>query len=59
MLRASSGNGLLDLGPLNNEVIQRLRLNGRSASKFYGVSAELDSRLDDVAIGLFVVEDVP
>ena len=59
MLRASSGDELLDLGPLSNEVSQRLRLNGRPTSKFYGISAELDCPLDDAAIGLFVVEDVP
>ena len=28
-------------------------------SEFDGVSAKLDSPLDDMAIGLFVVEDVP
>ena len=59
MLEASSGDGLLDLGPLSDEVSQRLRLNGRRGSEFYGISAELDYPLDDVAIGLFVMEDVP
>ena len=59
MLGASSGDGLLDLGPLSNEVSQRLRLNGRPTSKFYGISVELDYPLDDVAISLFVMEHVP
>ena len=59
VLEASNGDGLLDLGPLSDEVSQCLRLNSRTASKFYGVSAELDCPLDDVAIGLFVTEDVP
>ena len=59
VLKASSGDGLLDLGPLSDEVSQRLRLNGRPASEFYGRSAELNCPLDDVAIGLFVMEDVP
>ena len=59
VLGASSGDGLLNLGPLNDEIDKRLRLDGRPASKFDGVSAELDSPLDDVAIGLFVAENVP
>ena len=59
MLGASSGDGLLDLGPLNDEVSQRLRLNGRPASEFYGISVELDCPLDDATIGLFDMEDVP
>ena len=42
VLGASSGDGLLDLGPLSDEVSQRLRLNGRPTSEFYGISAELD-----------------
>ena len=49
----------MDLGPLSDEISERLRLDGRPASKFDGVSAELDSPLDDAAIGLFVVENVP
>ena len=59
MLGASSRDGLLDLGPLSDEINQHLRLNSRPASKFNGVSVELDSPLDDIAIGLFVMEDVP
>ena len=59
VLGASDGDGLLDLGPLSDEVSQRLRLNGRPASEFYGISAELDCPLDDVAIGLFVMGDIP
>ena len=59
MLGASSGDGLLDLSPLNDKVRQHLRLNSSPASEFDGVSAELDNPLDDAAIGLFVVEDVP
>ena len=59
MLRASSGEGLLDLGPLSDEISKCLRLDGRPASEFDGVSAKLDSPLDDAAIGLFVAEDVP
>ena len=49
----------MDLGPLSDEISKRLRLDCRPASKFSGVSAELDSPLDDAAIGLFVMEDVP
>ena len=59
MLGASSGDGLLDLSPLSDEVNQRLRLNGRSAPEFNGISVELDYTLDDATIGLFVAEDVP
>ena len=59
VLGASSGDGLLDLGPLSDEISQHLRLNSRPASEFNGVSAELDSPLDDTAIGLFVAEDAP
>ena len=59
MLGASSGDGLLDLGPLNDEISKHLRLDGRTASEFNRVSAELDNPLDDTAVGLFVVEDVP
>ena len=59
MLRASSGNGLLDLHPLSDEISERLRLDGRPASEFDGVSAELNSPLDDAAIGLFIAENVP
>ena len=58
VLRASSGYGFLDLGPLSDEVTKRLRLDGRSASKFNGVSAELDSPLDDTTIGLFIVKNI-
>ena len=36
-----------------------LRLDRRPASEFNGVSAELDSPLDDTAVGLFVMKDVP
>ena len=59
VLRASSGDGILDLGPLSDEISELLRLDRRPASKFNGVSAELDSPLDDAAIGLFVAENVP
>ena len=59
VLGASSGDGLLNLGPLSDEISKRLRLDGRPASEFNRVSAELDNPLDDTAIGLFVVEDVP
>ena len=52
VLGASSGDGLLNLGPLSDEIGKRLRLDGRSTSEFDGVSAELDSPLDDTAIGL-------
>ena len=58
VLRASSGDGLLNLGPLGDEISKYLRLDGRPTSEFNGVSAELDSPLDDVAIGLFVAENV-
>ena len=59
VLGASSRDGLLDLGPLSDEISKRLRLDRRPASEFNGVSAELDNPLDDTAIGLFVAEDVP
>ena len=59
MLGASSSDGLLDLGQLSDEISKRLRLDRRPASKFNSVSAELDSLLDDMAIGFFVMEDVP
>ena len=59
VLEASSGDGLLNLGPLSNEISERLRLDGRPVSEFNGVSAELNSPLDDAAIGLFVAENVP
>ena len=59
VLEAGGGNGLLDLGPLNNEINKRLRLDGRPTSEFNRVSAKLDSPLDDTAVGLFVAENVP
>ena len=59
VLEAGGGDGLLDLGPLSDEISERLRLDGRPASEFDGGSAKLDSPLDDAAIGLFVAEDVP
>ena len=58
VLGASGGDGLLDLSPLSDEISKRLRLDRRPASEFNGVSAELDSPLDNMAIGLFVTEDV-
>ena len=59
VLGACGGDGLLNLDPLSNEISKRLRLVRRPASEFNGVSAELDSPLDDTAVGLFVTEDVP
>ena len=59
MLEAGSGDGILNLGPLSDEISERLRLDGRPTSEFNGVSVELDSPLDDTAVGLLVVEDVP
>ena len=59
VLGASSGDGLLNLGPHSDEISKRLRLDGRPASEFNGVSAKLDITLDDVAVGLFVAENVP
>ena len=59
MLGAGGSDGLLDLGPLSDEISKRLRLDRRPGSKFGGVSAELDSPLDDTVVGLFVAEDVP
>ena len=59
VLRASGGDGLLDVGPLSSEVSEHLRLAGRPTSEFDGVSAELNHPLDDAAVGLFVVENVP
>ena len=49
----------MDLGPLSDEISKRLRLDRRPAFEFNGVSVELDSPLDDMAIGLFVTKDVP
>ena len=45
VLEASSGDGLLNLSPLSDEISKHLRLDGRPASEFNGVSAELDSPL--------------
>ena len=59
MLRAGGSDGLLDLSPLSDEISKRLRLDRRPASEFNGVSAKLNSPLDDMAVGLFVAEDVP
>ena len=59
VLRASSSDGLLNLGPLSDEISKRLRLDCRPASEFNGVSAELDNTLDDMVVGLFVAENVP
>ena len=59
MLGTSGGDGLLDLGPLSDEISKRLRLDRRPASEFNGVSAKLDSPLDDTAVGLFIAEDIP
>ena len=59
VLGACSGDGLLVLGPFSDIISERLRLDGRPAFKFNGVSAELDIPLDDTTIGLFVAEDVP
>ena len=59
VLGASGGDGLLDLGPLSDKVSQCLRLDGGPASEFDGVSFELDSPLDDAAVGLFVAQNVP
>jgi hypothetical protein len=36
-----------------------MRLNGRPAYEFYGISAKLDYPLDDASIDLFVRKDVP
>ena len=59
MLGAGGSDGLLDLGPLSDEISKRLRLDGWPASEFNGVSIELDNPLNDMAVGLFVVENVP
>ena len=59
VLRSSSSDGLMNLGPLSDEISELLRFGGRPTSEFDGVSAKLDSPLDDVAISLFVAEDVP
>ena len=58
VLRVGGSDGLLDLSPLSDEISKRLRLDRRPTSEFNGVSAELDSPLDDMAVGLFVAEDV-
>ena len=59
VLRAGSGDRLLNLGPLSDKISERLRLDSRPASEFDGVSAELNNPLDDAAVGLFVAENVP
>ena len=59
MLGAGGGDGLLDLVPFSDKVSERLRLDGRPTSEFNGVGAELNSPLDDMAVGLIVVENVP
>ena len=59
VLGASGGDGLLNLSPLSDEISERLKLDGRPASEFNGVSADLNCPLDDAAVGLFVVENVP
>jgi len=59
VLKTSSGDRLLNLSPLNDEINKCLRLDGRPTSEFNGVSAELDSPLDDMAVGLFIAENVP
>ena len=53
-----SGDGLLNLGPLSDEINERLRLDRRPTSEFNGVSAELDHPFHDMAVGLFVAKDV-
>ena len=58
VLGAGGSDGLLDLSPLSDEISKHLRLDCRPAFEFNGVSAKLDSPLDDAAIGLFVTEDV-
>ena len=59
MLREGSGDRLLNLGSLSDKISKRLRLDGRPTSEFDGVGVELDSPLDDAAVGLFVMENVP
>ena len=59
VLGAGGGYGLLDLGPLSDEISKRLRLDHRPASEFNGVGAKLNSPLNDAAVGLFVAENVP
>ena len=59
VLGVGGGDGLLDLGPLSDEISERLRLDGRPTFEFNGVSAEIDSPFDDAVVGLFVAENVP
>ena len=59
MLGTSNDDRLLNLSPLSDEISKLLRLDGSPASEFNGVSPELNSPLDDTAIGLFVAENVP
>ena len=49
----------MNLSPLSDKIRKRLRLDGRPASEFNGVSADVNSPLDDTAVGLFVAENVP
>ena len=48
----------MDLGPLSDEISKRLRLDGRPASEFNGVSVELNNPFDNAAIDIFIAENV-
>ena len=49
---------ILDLGPLSNEVGQRLRLDGGARRKFDRECAKFYLPFDDSAFGVLVVQDV-
>ena len=59
VLGASSGDGLLDLGPLSDKISKCLSLMVGQLPEFNGVSAELNIPLDDTTVVLFVIENAP
>ena len=58
VLRSGVGWRILDLGPLSDEVGQRLRLDGGSWRELYRECTEFHRPFDDSAIGVLVVDDV-
>ena len=58
VLGSGVGRRVLDLGPLGNEVGQRLRLDGGPQCEFNRECAQFYLPFDDSAVSVFVVEDV-
>ena len=56
VLRSGVGWRILDLGPLSDEVGQRLRLDGGSWRELYRECTEFHRPFDDSAIGVLVVQ---